>query len=78
MPFPTSQVSGWVGAQQLHAECGQVVAYKGMMDCFVRTVREEGAGALFKVGSWNHTWHAHWANLLPFQMHALTVTLNLV
>ncbi|MEW5303125.1 MAG: hypothetical protein WDW38_001452 [Sanguina aurantia] len=42
------QVSGWVGAQQLHAECGQVVAYKGMMDCFVRTVREEGMGALFK------------------------------
>ena len=24
------------------------MAYRGMMDCFVRTVREEGLGALFK------------------------------
>jgi solute carrier family 25 phosphate transporter 23/24/25/41 len=42
------QVSGWAGAQGLHAEGGAAVAYKGMGDCFARTVREEGAGALFK------------------------------
>lgn len=42
------QVSGWSGAQSLHAESGHAVAYKGMVDCFVRTTREEGLGALFK------------------------------
>ena len=42
------QVSGWQGAQGLHAEAGHAVAYKGMMDCFSRTVKEEGMGALFK------------------------------
>lgn len=45
-----AQMSGWQGAQELHAEGGHAVAYKGMVDCFVRTVREEGVKALFKVG----------------------------
>eukprot|EP01024_Parvocaulis_polyphysoides_P043292 TRINITY_DN3954_c0_g4_i3.p1 TRINITY_DN3954_c0_g4~~TRINITY_DN3954_c0_g4_i3.p1 ORF type:complete len:326 (+),score=36.02 TRINITY_DN3954_c0_g4_i3:100-1077(+) len=46
------QVSGWSGAQALHADKGgQAVAYKGMMDCFRRTISEEGVGALFK-GIW--------------------------
>jgi hypothetical protein len=44
------QVSGWQGARELHSDHGSVVAYRGMVDCFVRTVREEGFGALFKVG----------------------------
>jgi solute carrier family 25 (mitochondrial phosphate transporter), member 23/24/25/41 len=43
-----AQVSGWDGAKQLHAEGGHAVRYNGMLDCFARTVREEGAGALFK------------------------------
>ena len=51
-PFDTvrrrMQVSGWAGAQTLHAEGGHAVAYRGMIDCFVRTSREEGVGALFK------------------------------
>jgi solute carrier family 25 phosphate transporter 23/24/25/41 len=42
------QVSGWSGAQSLHAESGHAVAYRGMVDCFLRTTREEGVGALFK------------------------------
>ena len=42
------QVSGWAGAQSLHADHGHAVAYRGMVDCFVRTIREEGVGALFK------------------------------
>ena len=45
------QVSGWKGAKGLHAETGGTggsVAYKGMMDCFMRTIKEEGFGALFK------------------------------
>jgi len=43
------QMSGWAGAQKLHAgSSGSAVVYKGMMDCFVRTVREEGVQALFK------------------------------
>jgi solute carrier family 25 phosphate transporter 23/24/25/41 len=42
------QVSGWSGAKALHADHGQAVAYRGMVDCFVRTVREEGVQALFK------------------------------
>ncbi|GBF95829.1 mitochondrial carrier protein [Raphidocelis subcapitata] len=45
------QVSGWQGARELHSDHGSVVAYRGMMDCFGRTVREEGFGALFK-GLW--------------------------
>nr|QKY15286.1 mitochondrial carrier protein (MITC10) [Polytomella parva] len=45
------QVSGWQGAKELHSESGHVVAYRGMTDCFVRTVREEGFSALFK-GLW--------------------------
>jgi hypothetical protein len=61
-PTPTTppwQVSGWHGAKALHAatpgavggavEATGVVAYNGMMDCFIRTTREEGALALFKV-----------------------------
>lgn len=44
------QMSGWQGAQALHAEGGSAVAYTGMMDCLVRTVKEEGVRALFKVG----------------------------
>ena len=45
------QVSGWQGAQKLHAaeSGGGSIAYKGMTDCFARTVREEGWQALFKV-----------------------------
>lgn len=42
------QVSGWAGARELHSDHGSVVAYRGMMDCFARTVREEGFRALFK------------------------------
>lgn len=38
------QVSGWQGATNLHADHGKAVAYKGMGDCFVRTVKEEGVG----------------------------------
>ncbi|CAK0786495.1 Mitochondrial adenine nucleotide transporter adnt1 [Coccomyxa viridis] len=45
------QMSGWQGAQALHAEGGSAIAYKGMMDCLVRTVQEEGVRALFK-GLW--------------------------
>ena len=43
------QMSGWQGAQALHAEGGSAVAYTGMMDCLVRTVKDEGVRALFKV-----------------------------
>ncbi|KAK9824294.1 hypothetical protein WJX72_009220 [[Myrmecia] bisecta] len=45
------QMSGWAGAQALHAEGGHAVIYKGMTDCFMRTVKEEGVKALFK-GLW--------------------------
>lgn len=47
-----TQVSGWSGAAALHAaENGsKAVVYKGMMDCFAKTVKEEGFFALFKVG----------------------------
>jgi hypothetical protein len=45
----TCQVSGWQGARDLHSQGGSAIAYKGMVDCFVRTVREEGVQALFKV-----------------------------
>lgn len=45
------QVSGWQGAKALHADHGDVVVYRGMSDCFARTVREEGFQALFK-GLW--------------------------
>ena len=50
------QVSGWKGAKSLHAtpQGGEAIVYKGMMDCFIKTVREEGFGALFKV-SWIKT-----------------------
>ena len=44
-------MSGWAGAQSLHAEGGRAIAYTGMCDCFVRTVRDEGVKALFKVVS---------------------------
>lgn len=42
------QVSGWDGAKRLHEEHGHAIRYRGMVDCFLRTVREEGAAALFK------------------------------
>lgn len=42
-------MSGWQGARELHSDHGSVVVYRGMVDCFVRTVREEGFQALFKV-----------------------------
>lgn len=46
------QMSGWAGATGLHHEAGGgAVAYKGMVDCFRRTVAEEGPRALFK-GLW--------------------------
>ena len=32
-----------------HVQGGEAVMYKGMLDCFARTVREEGVKALFKV-----------------------------
>jgi len=52
------QVSGWQGARELHSDHGSVVVYRGMVDCFVRTVREEGFQALFKVRGW---WSGiHW------------------
>ena len=44
-----AQMSGWQGAQALHAEGGSAVAYTGMMDCLARTVKDEGVRALFKV-----------------------------
>lgn len=43
------QMSGWAGAQSLHAEGGRAVVYTGMTDCMRRTVQEEGMKALFKV-----------------------------
>ena len=43
------QMSGWAGAQNLHAESGKAIMYSGMTDCFRRTVQEEGVRALFKV-----------------------------
>lgn len=45
---PRVQVSGWDGAKQLHMDDGHAIRYRGMVDCFVRTVREEGTAALFK------------------------------
>ena len=42
-------MSGWAGAQNLHADSGKAIAYSGMTDCFRRTVQEEGFKALFKV-----------------------------
>lgn len=42
-------MSGWAGAQNLHAESGKAIQYSGMTDCFRRTVQEEGYRALFKV-----------------------------
>lgn len=45
------QVSGWSGVKDLHADHGKAIAYRGMTDCFARTVREEGVQALFK-GLW--------------------------
>ncbi len=43
------QVSGWAGASGLTGTGQAPVVYKGMMDCFVRTVKDEGFFALFKV-----------------------------
>lgn len=45
------QMSGWKGAQSLHANGGKAVIYTGMVDCFAQTVKEEGVTALFK-GLW--------------------------
>ena len=42
-------MSGWAGAQNLHAESGKAIHYSGMTDCFRRTIQEEGYRALFKV-----------------------------
>lgn len=42
-------MSGWQGVKQLHAEGGKVAVYNGMMDCFAKTIKEEGFMALFKV-----------------------------
>lgn len=43
------QVSGWQGVKGLHTgAAGAPVVYTGMIDCFARTVREEGFRALFK------------------------------
>eukprot|EP01026_Neomeris_dumetosa_P084093 TRINITY_DN981_c0_g1_i1.p1 TRINITY_DN981_c0_g1~~TRINITY_DN981_c0_g1_i1.p1 ORF type:complete len:694 (-),score=77.01 TRINITY_DN981_c0_g1_i1:202-2034(-) len=46
------QVSGWEGASNLHKDSkGQAVVYRGMLDCFRKTIQEEGIQALFK-GIW--------------------------
>lgn len=46
------QMSGWDGANALHGDgSGHAVRYRGMTDCFRRTVAEEGVRALFK-GLW--------------------------
>lgn len=52
--WPMLQVSGWQGAQALHADHGAAVAYRGMVDCFVRTVKEEGmqVGAVLRLEGW--------------------------
>jgi len=45
------QVSGWHGADHLVKGEFDARHYRGMMDCFVKTVRHEGVSALFK-GLW--------------------------
>jgi hypothetical protein len=40
----------WAGDSNVLLWAGQAVAYRGMLDCFQRTLREEGFRALFKVG----------------------------
>ncbi len=60
-PLPLLQVSGWQGVKELHSHGGSVVAYTGMVDCFVRTVREEGVQALFKVGVGEGCARLRWA-----------------
>lgn len=61
LPCLLLQVSGWAGAKTLHAaeHGGSAVAYTGMMDCFAKTVREEGMSALFKVGG-RLLWEGGW------------------
>ena len=44
------QVAGWAGAKALaegEAKHLAEMRYTGMVDCFVKTVRHEGVGALF-------------------------------
>ena len=67
-------MSSWQAASPLHAAEGESsVAYKGMVDCFVRTVREEGWQALFKVCSRRHCPLAcaqcHWSCSTYFKDH---------
>ena len=45
------QVSGWRGADHLVQGEAEKHLYRGMLDCFVKTVKYEGVGALFK-GLW--------------------------
>lgn len=45
------QVSGWKGADHLVQGEAEVHVYRGMTDCFVKTIKHEGVGALFK-GLW--------------------------
>ena len=45
------QVSGWKGADHLVVGEAERHIYRGMWDCFVKTVRYEGPSALFK-GLW--------------------------
>lgn len=42
------QVSGWAGSATLHSDHGAAIRYRGMIDCFRRTIEEEGVRALFK------------------------------
>ena len=60
-----AQMSGWSGAQSLHAQGGQAVVYSGMIDCFQRTVREEGVKALFKAGPKLASMHSNGTQGLP-------------
>ena len=64
------QVSGWQGAKSLHAAeaGGGAVAYKGMVDCFARTVQEEGWRALFKVRLYPYIL-GHCCRLEPRDVH---------
>ena len=52
-------MSGWKGAQSLHANGGKAVIYTGMVDCFAQTIKEEGVTALFKVVFYIQSPEAH-------------------
>lgn len=76
--FSFLQMSGWAGAQSLHAESGEAARYTGMIDCFRKTYQQEGMSAFFKV---THTIrhpcpskscvHARPRSVRAFDMHHL-------